>query len=221
MYPQVTAYTGIPEVSFDVDDTATMAWSATIALSDDEDENADPIGVGSVTFLTARMEGGVAGMLDSINADMAMFSEIVDGDELAPAVASQFESICPMGLIILDQIYLHQAVRGHDLGAWAVAQVIHQMTFGGDQFIVTHPSPPGGAKLPKAELKRAQKRLTQHWQKVGLRPLDAAPPLMAQSTVFNDLGEARARLAPVADVRIEVDANTFEALKRDSRNGSA
>jgi hypothetical protein len=46
--------------------------------------------------------------------------------------------------------------------------------------------------------------------------LDAAPHLMGQSTMFTALDEARAVLAPVAQVRIEVDAAAMEEIRRES-----
>lgn len=135
---------------------------------------------------------------------------LFDGEDIVEGLQEQFEA-WPSGLLILDQAHLHPAVRGHGLGAWAVAEVIHMMTYSGDVLILTYPSPPGGQNLPKRELRQAQNRLARYWEKVGLVRLDAAPHLMGQSTVYRYLDEARAALAPVADARIEVDT---EELRR-------
>lgn len=84
-----------------------------------------------------------------------------------------------------------------------------------DLLVLTHPSPPGGQNLPKTKLRRSQNRLARYWERVGLVRLDVAPHLMGQSTIYTSLDEARAALAPVIDVRIEVDAATVEELRRE------
>jgi hypothetical protein len=131
-------------------------------------------------------------------------------------LGEQFESTCPAGILLLDQAHLHPAVRGHDLGAWAVAEVINHMTIGRKMLVLAYPSPPGGQDLPAKQLRLAQNRLARYWEKTGLVRLDAAPRLMGQSTMFTALDEARAVLAPVAQVRIEVDAAAMEEIRRES-----
>ena len=217
--PYVTDYGGVPAEAGAFPDTGAISWDAAVTLhdADADDEDADRLTVGTVTFLTARLCGDLPELLDAISGDAAEFAPLFDGEFVVEELQEQFESACPAGILLLDQAHLHPAVRGHDLGAWAVAEIVNTMTFGRDVLVLTHPSPPGGRDLPKSKLKQAQNRLARYWEKVGLVRLDAAPQLMGQSTIFNYLDEARAALAPVAEVRIEVDANAAEELRRASR----
>ncbi len=211
--PYVTNYRGVPPEGGEFPATGALSWVAAVTLRDDNDGDAEPLTVGTVTFLTARLDPDLPDLLDAISGDTAEFMPLFDGEDIVEGLQEQFEA-WPSGLLILDQAHIHPAVRGHDLGAWAVAEVIHAMTYCGDVIVLAYPSPPGGQHLPKRELRQAQNRLARHWEKTGLVRLDAAPHLMGQSTNFTDLGEARAALAPVADVRIDVDAEALEELRR-------
>ncbi|MCI4675146.1 hypothetical protein [Candidatus Mycolicibacterium alkanivorans] len=216
VYPRVTNYGGVPAEAGAFPDTGAISWDAAVTLHDADDEDADCLTVGTLTFLTARLCGDLPELLDAISGDTAEFAPLFDGDFVVERLQEQFESACPAGILLLDQTHLHPAVRGHDLGAWAVAEIVNTMTFGRDVLVLTHPSPPGGQDLPKRELRQAQNRLARYWEKVGLVRLDTAPHLMGQSTVYTCLDAARVRLAPVAEVRIEVDAATVEELRRES-----
>lgn len=212
--PLVTNYGGVPAASGEFPATGAISWDAAVTLREADDEDGEPITVGTITFLTARLDPDLPELLDAISGDTAAFMPLFDGEDIVEGLQEQFEA-WPSGLLILDQAHLHPAVRGHDLGAWAVAEVIHAMTYCGDVLILTYPSPPGGQNLPKRELRRAQNRLARYWEKVGLVRLDVAPHLMGQSTVYRYLDEARAALAPVAEVRIEVDAEALKELRQD------
>jgi len=211
-----TADLGVPAEGGDFSNSGALSWIATVTLRGTDDEDGDPLTVGTITFLTARLCGDLPDLLDAISGDTAEFMPLFHGEWIVEGLGVQFESACPAGILLLDQAHLHPAVRGHDLGAWAVAEIVNTMTFGPDMLVLTYPSPPGGRDLPKSKLKQAQNRLARHWEKVGLVRLDAAPHLMGQSTVYTYLDEARAELAPVAELSIEVDAATLDELRRDS-----
>ena len=215
--PYVTNYGGVPAEGGEFPDTGAISWSAAVTMRDADDEDADSITVGTIMFLTARLCGDLPELLDAISGDTAEFLPLFDGGEwVVEELGEQFDSPCPAGILLLDQAHLHPAVRGRDLGAWAVAEVINHMTIGRDMLVLTHPSPPGGQDLPAKQLRLAQNRLARYWEKVGLVRLDAAPHLMGQSTIYTALDEARAELAHVVDVSLEVDASAAEELRRES-----
>jgi len=215
--PYVTKYGGAPALSADYDAVGALSWGASVTLTEDDSDGLqeeDTFTVGVVTFLTARLDPLLPELLDAISGDMAAFAPLFDQDFIVDELQEQFEDSYPAGILILDQAHLHPAVRGHDLGAWSVAQIINNMTFGRDLLVLTHPSPPGEQNLPETELRRAQNHLARYWEKAGLVRLDAAPHLMGQSTVYTRLDEARAALTPVAEVRIEVDVAAMAELRR-------
>jgi hypothetical protein len=128
--PRVINYSGSQLLEGDFDSTAAMSWGAEIALSDCEDDEGEPLTVGQITFITARLSTDTADMLDAHSADAEIFAELFVGEFLAAGVEDQFDG-CPIGIILLEHAYLHPAVRGRDLGAWAVAEVIHHLGFAG------------------------------------------------------------------------------------------
>jgi hypothetical protein len=217
-YPHVTDYGGVPAEGGDFPDTGAISWRAAVTMRDADDEDGEPLTVGTITFLTARLCGDLLNLLDAVSGDTAEFLPLFDGGEwVVEELGEQFDSPCPAGILLLDQAHLNQAVRGRDLGAWAVAEVINHMTIGRDILVLTHPSPPGGQDLPAKKLRLAHNRLARYWEKVGLVRLDAAPHLMGQSTMFTALDEARADLVHVAQVSIEVDAAALAEIRHDSR----
>jgi hypothetical protein len=137
-------------------------------MHDADDEDAEPINVGTVTFLTARLCGDLPDLLDAISSDTTEFRALFDDDRVVDGLAEQFDQPYAEGVLFLGQAHLHPAMRGHDLGAWALAEVLNTMTFGRDILVLGHPSPPGGQDLPAREMRLAPNRLALHWEKVGL-----------------------------------------------------
>ena len=215
-YPYVTDYGGVPAEGGEFPDTGAISWCAAVTLQDIDDEDADRLTVGAITFLTARLERDLPELLDAIRGDTAEFMPLFDGEFIVEELQEQFESACPAGILLLGQAHLHPAVRGHGLGAWAVAEIVNTMTFGRDVLVLTHPSPPGGQDLPETKLRQAQNHLARYWEKVGLVRLDAAPHLMGRSTVDTYPDQARAALAAVADASSEV-ATAASAARAWSR----
>ncbi len=209
-YPQVINFRGSRLLDGDFDSTCATEWTAEITLRDMSDDEGDPLTVGGVEFITARLTGETDDMLDAYSAETEIFRGLFDGNFLAAGVEDQFES-CPIGIIILKNAYLHPAVRGKNLGAWAVAEVIHHMGFAALFFIAGYPCPSGSRELAPKRRKQACASLARHWEKVGLRPITAQPHLMGQLGDHPDLDKSRNELAHVKDVEIEVsDAQLAE-----------
>jgi len=211
-YPQVINFSGSQLLCGDFDSTRAVEWTAEITLRDKSDEEGDPLTVGGVKFITASLTDETDDMLDAYSPETEIFSELFDGEFLAAEVEDQFEGV-PSGLIILKSAYLLPAVRGRNLGAWAVAEVIHHMGFAALSFIAGYPCPSGGGDLAPKERKQACASLARHWEKVGLRPITAAPHLMGQLGDHLDLDKSRSELEFIKDIEVEISAADLAAIK--------
>ena len=113
--PYVTDYCGAPAEAGSFPDTGAISWDAAVTLHDADDEDADRLTVGTVTFITARLCGDLPELLDAISGDAAEFAPLFDGEFVVEELQEQFESACPAGILLLDQAHLDPTVRGHDL----------------------------------------------------------------------------------------------------------
>jgi hypothetical protein len=175
---------------------------------EEEDEPAHAM-VGYVDFLTAPIDECLIDTLDSLSGDTAAFCELLSGGDVSDEVAAQFPDVFS-GILVLDRAFVHPVLRGHNLGAWAVSQVIRHMTFASDSLVVTMPSPT--ETRPGMPEKVGARQLAKHWRTVGLETIKAAPRLSGQSTWMDDLEAARGALAGVADVEVTVTVDDVRAV---------
>ena len=176
----------------------------------DEDEESEhefgarQLKVGFLELFTLPVYDSVSETLDSISVDTAEYLELIADDALSEEVQEQFDSPFITGLLILNRAYIHPALRGHNLGAWAVVQAIRHLTYGSiTTLVVAYPTPTedrlGVSKAAGAE------RLTQHWGNAGFEPIAACPKLAGQTTASTAIDDARAALAGVAELQVAVD----------------
>lgn len=173
-----------------------------IASDNDEEWGEKQLKVGFLELFTLAVEDAV-NALDAISADTAEYLKLFSGRTISGAIEDQFGGFPLSGLLILDRAYVHRALRGRNLGAWAVAQAIRHLTFGaGGILVVAYPAPTqirsGVSSREGAE------RLAQHWSTVGLQPIWACPEIVGQTTSAEILDDARSAITGVADLEVLV-----------------
>ncbi|KEP38712.1 hypothetical protein MKSMC1_61540 [Mycobacterium kansasii] len=81
--------------------------------------------IGFLELFTLPLNASTAESLDGVSADTAAYLELLSHGDVSDAVDEQFDYPVVSGLLILDRAYVHPALRGHDIGAWAAVQAVH------------------------------------------------------------------------------------------------
>jgi hypothetical protein len=186
-------------------DYAIMHWLVDIDMLIDSDADADEntMGMGFLELWTAPVDGRIIEALDAISADTAEYLSLFSNGRISDEVAEQFDELVVTGLLILNKAYIHPAARGHDLGAWAVAQAIRHLTFGSaGVLVVAYPTPT--EKRAGVSTSQAAKRLARHWCKVGFETIKSSRKLMGQTTSGDALEDAYDALSAVGQLEITV-----------------
>jgi hypothetical protein len=183
-------------------DIAMTSWRVSIGMYVNEFNSDDErrLDIGFVDLLTLPLDEGALEALDAVSEDTAAYLALFSGGIVSAEIAEQFDNCFMSGLLILDRAYVHPALRRLDLGAWAVVQAIHDLTFGSSEvLVVAYPVPidrrPGVTAEAGAEL------LAQHWTKAGFESIEACPKLVGLSTKGEAYANARLALAEVADTQ--------------------
>jgi hypothetical protein len=87
------------------------------------------------------LNASTAESLDGVSADTAAYLELLSHGDVSNAVNEQFDYPIVSGLVILDRAYVHPTLRGHDIGAWAAVQAVHDLTFGSSVLVAAYPTP--------------------------------------------------------------------------------
>jgi hypothetical protein len=184
---------------------AMMAWRAELELAYLDEGDTPEVFGGYADFLTIRLgEHPVAELLDSLSQDAENFADLFDGDDVNYSVEDAFSGAMPFNrALIVTMAFVAHPLRGHDLGAWLVAEVIARMAGAADTLVLLYPSPADAQTGDTAELE-AVSALTRYWQRAGLMPIDGHPGFLGQSTAYTTLPEARRALRVVEDVQISV-----------------
>jgi GNAT superfamily N-acetyltransferase len=194
-------------------DIAMTSWRATINMYVDQIDGHDEqlLGVGFLDLFTLPLDMGAAEALDAVSADTAAYLELLSGGTVSDEVRKQFNYPLMSGLLILDRAYVHPAFRGHNIGVWAVAQAVHDLTFGSsDVLVVTYPTP---IQLrPRQTEEAGAKLLAAHWARAGFERISACPHLVGQSTAHVTFTVASNALAQVAEAQISVTVGDLEKL---------
>lgn len=205
-----------PSVRFtskaDCDFDAMMTWRAELELAYLDDSDQDVV-AGYAEFLTLRVgEDSIPALLDSLSADAAHFAVLFDGDDVNTAVEQQFSDAPPFGqILIVTEVLVAAPVRGHDLGAWLVAEVIARIASSTDTLVLLYPWP-AGENLGEARPEVVRK-LARHWRRVGLVELTDFPEFLGQSTAFVALSRAREVLKRrVDDIEIAVPVDRLTEI---------
>ena len=192
---------------------ALMDWHAEMSLGplDELGDESSVVG-GWVEFLTLRLgDGSVPNMLDSISGEAEYFAGLFDGSWLADEVAQQFVATPIDSVVVVLDLFVAEALRGHRLGAWMVADLAYRMLPSTTGLVVLSPWwPDSENEITTAEI-FALRKLTNYWRQVGLEPLTAHPAILGQSTAYNALPDARVQLASAADAAIGVTVDALVA----------
>lgn len=191
---------------------ALMDWHAELTLGplDELGDHAASVIGGWVEFLTVRLgEGSVPNMLDSISGEAEYVAGLFDDQWLADEVAQQFDATSIDSVVVVLDLFVAEALRGHRLGAWMVADLAYRMIPSTSGLVLLSPwLSDSENEITTAEI-FALEKLTKYWSRAGLEPLTAHPAILGQSTAYNALFDARAQLATVDDTAITV---TVDAL---------
>lgn len=185
---------------------AMMTWRAELDLAHLDDDASTDVLAGYAEFLTLRIgEHPIADLLDSISADTEHFAELFDDDDVNDALQEQFDDVPFNRVLIVTTVSVARPVRGHDLGAWLVSEVIARMAGAIDTLVLLYPYP-ADAEGEGAAVLAAAIVLAKYWRRVGLVPIAGHPEVLGQSTGYIALPEARDKLRSVKDVAISVSA---------------
>lgn len=202
-------YLSTGESQFD----AMMTWRAELELAYlDEGDTPDVLG-GYADFLIIRVgEHPIDDLLDSLSQDAEHFAELFDGDDVAYEVQEQFEDSAFNRILIITLVEIASPLRGHDLGAWLVAELIDRMASPLDTLVLLYPHPVGENRI--IGLFAGVEALSRYWQRVGLVPVGDG--FLGQATAYRYLQDARAGLKGVAEVHVTVPAELIREEPADA-----
>jgi GNAT superfamily N-acetyltransferase len=187
---------------------AMMTWRAELDMAYLDDGDTPDVLAGYADFLTIRIgEHPITELLDSLSQDAEHFAGLFDDDDVNDAVQEQFYSAMPFNrILIITMVFVAEPLRGRDLGAWLVSEVIARMAGATDTLVLLYPFPAVTQTGDASEL-AAVNALASYWRRVGLVPIDAHPEFVGQSTAYVMLPEARRALTTVEDVQVSVPAS--------------
>ncbi|WP_155268802.1 hypothetical protein [Mycobacterium kansasii] len=108
-------------------DLDITGWRGSVAMYVESDGFAEEtsLEIGFLELFTLPLNASTAESLDGVSADTAAYLELLSHGDVSDAVDEQFDYPVVSGLLILDRAYVHPALRGHDIGAWAAVQAVH------------------------------------------------------------------------------------------------
>lgn len=184
---------------------AMMTWRGELEMAYLDEGDTPEVLAGYVDFLTIRLgEHPVGDLLDSLSQDAEDFAELFNGDDIGEELATDFGSVLPFNrVLIVTMVFVAEPVRGHDLGAWLVAEVIARMAGAIDTLILLYPFP-AVAPTGDADELAAVAALSAYWLRAGLRPIEGHPRFLGNSTAYTHLAAARDELQAVEQVHVQV-----------------
>lgn len=187
---------------------AMMTWRADLEMAYLDDGDTPRVLVGCADFLTIQIgEHSIADLLDSISQDAEHFAVLFDGDNVNEAVQEQFSDAMPFNrILIVTMVLIAEPLRGQDLGAWLVSEVIARMAGAIDTLVLLYPFPAVHPTGDPNEL-AAVNRLAEYWRRTGMEHIEAYPEFLGQSTAYTSLPEARRALSGIEDLQISVARN--------------
>lgn len=202
-------FTSTGESQFD----AMMTWCAELELAHLSEDDTSVVLGGYAEFLIIRVgEHPIADLLDSLSQDAENFAELFDDDDVAYSVQEQFGDSPFNRILIITAVSIASPLRGHDLGAWLVAEVIDRMASPLDTLVLLCPHPLAKPASDAAEA-AAVEALSRHWQRIGLQPVGGG--ILGQATAYRYLSDARATLKAVADLQISVPTSLIREEAAD------
>ncbi len=185
---------------------AMMTWRAELELAYEADGEFADVLAGYADFLTIRVgEHPIADLLDSLSQDADHFSGLFADDDINDALQEQFDDVPFNRILIVTMVCVAEPLRGHELGAWLVSEVIASMAGAIDTLVLLYPHP-ADTETEDGSVLAAVNTLANYWLRVGLVPLDGHPEFLGQATAYNALPNARDKLRSVSNVEISVAA---------------
>lgn len=202
-FPRVE-FTGGSAAGYDLDITG---WRGSIAMYVEADGVAEEtsLEIGLLELFTRPLNASTAESLDGVSADTAAYLELLSQDDVSDEVNEQFDYPIVSGLVILDRAYAHPTLRGHDIGAWAAVQAVHDLMFGSSVLVAAYPRPTEPRRGQTTQ--RGAQSLGQYWAKAGLDRIEACPKLIGQTTDGPAFSNARSELAGIAELQLSVAVN--------------
>jgi hypothetical protein len=192
---------------------ALMQWEVSVLMSVaeiDDDDDDGRLQIGGLDLWTAPLDGALTYALDAVSQDSSAYLALFSDGDISDGVLQQLDIPFVGGLLIINRAYVHRALRGRDLGAWAVARAIRDLTLGSSEvLVVAYPNPT--EERPGVSEAKGARMLARHWAKVGLAPIKRCPNLVGQSTAADALDVARADLDDVANLEITVTVSDLIA----------
>jgi len=202
---------------------ACLDWFAELVMTVDI-EDADDVVVGSLDFTVIRLgtEDPIALCLDQFDGDHEMLAGLFDGNQLTEQVEEQYETLTVVteAVLIPNIAFVTEPLRGHDLGVWLVAETIHRMLPTGIVLMWPYPvlttgsypdADPDADPVHIAALDSAIGRLSDHFGRCGLTPIESAPWALGMSTTFEALPVARSRLGAVRRTTVSLSLGQLRA----------
>nr|WP_271213589.1 hypothetical protein [Rhodococcus wratislaviensis]GLK40767.1 hypothetical protein GCM10017611_76420 [Rhodococcus wratislaviensis] len=202
---------------------ACLDWFAELVMTVDIDD-ADEVVVGSLDFTVIRLgtEDPIALCLDQFDGDHEMLAGLFDGNQLTEQVEEQYETLTVVteAVLIPNIAFVTEPLRGHDLGVWLVAETIHWMLPTGMVLMWPYPVLSTGSDPdPESDedsvqitaLDSAIGRLSEHFGRCGLTPVESAPWALGMSTAFEALAVARSLLGAVRRITVSLTLEQLQA----------
>lgn len=193
--------------TFDSQFDAMMTWRAELELAyfdEGDDGDAAQILAGFAEFAIINTgEHPIIDLLDSLSDDALEFADLFDDTDVAPELQDQFDDSPFNRVMIITDVEIAEALRGHGLGAWLVAEAIARMTSPIDTLVLLNPNPAGLAPASAAAASGGD-ALSRYWQRCGLSAVEHLPRFFCAATAYSHLTKARSTLRNVENCRITV-----------------
>jgi len=193
--------------TFDSQFDAMMIWRAELELAyldEGEDSDVPQVLAGFAEFAIINTgEHTIIDLLDSLSDDALEFADLFDDADVAPELQDQFDDSPFNRVMIITDVEIAEPLRGHELGAWLVAEAIARMASPIDTLVLLHPDPAGLSAASAAE-NSVVDALSRYWQRCGLTAVEHRPRFLCAATAYSHLAKARSALRNVENCRITV-----------------
>jgi hypothetical protein len=198
-------------------------WRAQLHLTNADDPTIVVL-AGYIDFLVARLgNGSIPAMLAATPgrgeaaSDPAHFAQLFDGQELDGDIEEQFDdALCIHTVLLIQDAFIDPAFRGHRLGPWTVADVVHRMADVTNGLVAMFPHL-CDLVVPTVydDMDELYDEAYSYWQRhLNLEPLGDG--FLGQATAFTHLENARAALEDARSAFVAIDVGEFELRRRNN-----
>ncbi len=197
-------------------------WRAQLHLTN-ADNPTIVVLAGYIDFLVARLgNGSIPAMLAATPgrgeaaSDPAHFAQLFDGPELDEDIEEQFDDALCIHTVLIQDAFVDPAFRGHRLGRWTVADVVHRMADVTNGIVAMFPHL-CDLVVPTVydDMDALYDEAYSYWQQhLNLEPLGDG--FLGQATAFTHLENARAALEDARSAFVAIDVGEFELRRRNN-----